>query len=708
MSATVVTCIEIGASSVRAVAVRRRKDALEIVALGQAPLPAGLAGKGPEPDDLVRVLKNVLKKNRIPLKRVVLAMGGHATMLKYMGVPVVPPWKLEQVMAYEVGEQVASAGGIENVAYDYRILNVPGYDENQFPVMVALAQAAALEARFDLAKRAGVGSPAGDLGALGAFNLFRSSRQCVDDEWSILLDIGEAETHFTLQRGGQLLFARSFPAGGRDFTESIRRGLDLSPREAEAVKLREGRILDTGPARAGRRAKAPGPAAQGPAAEFSKPPTEVLPFDDIIPLVISVPDSASAPAPEAASGLGLGDLAIAGEDENASERIWARQEAISRALRGEAAGIVSQCKSLLRFFSQQFRIREVRPTKVYLAGGGSRLAGLAEFLARHLEMEVAAFDVSDVLRGRGQAEGRWPRGDEARCWALAAGLAAGHVSASPFVAALLPRREKEKRVFWQRTAYTYYSYALAGLALLLLFFTGCPGASGWRDSSAEAERAARWEEAIGEARARYNEIGQALEENRRDYRHFQALSARRESAGDLMAAWLALSRLTPETIVISRIDIQNDDLPETGMDAAPDGASIALPPRRTCKICSKRAEERAKGEEKTLPPWRAYQVEGFVIKAASMEAANDRLREYADALQADGVFECAHILSGSDINPAADSALASALRARLARGAPQAARAEIDWRVSLKFTLECRLTRRSSNAPAPESSEGGA
>jgi len=36
-------------------------------------------------------------------------------------------------MAFEVEEQIGSAATAQQIAYDYRILSIPSFDESQFP-----------------------------------------------------------------------------------------------------------------------------------------------------------------------------------------------------------------------------------------------------------------------------------------------------------------------------------------------------------------------------------------------------------------------------------------------------------------------------------------------------------------------------------------------------------------------------------------------
>ncbi len=237
------TAIDIGADSVRVATMRVRKGGAELLGAGLTSV-AELDQNDPDyTSELAAAIRRVVKKNGIPVGYTVVGLSGRGTMVRYLGVPIVPPWKLSLVMGFEVEEQVGAGQAASNVAYDYRILSLPGFDETQFPMFLGLAQTPVIEERLQVCRRAVRRADDVDLQCLGAFNLFRRNPQCVEGEVSLLLDIGAKETYLTLQEGDSLLFARALSCGGHQFTTSIQKKLGLLGPEAEEYKRNQAAII---------------------------------------------------------------------------------------------------------------------------------------------------------------------------------------------------------------------------------------------------------------------------------------------------------------------------------------------------------------------------------------------------------------------------------------------------------------------------------
>ena len=244
MAQDLVTAIDIGTESVKVVAVRQRRDVLEVVGAGMAVLTEAERSAENPAAAIGQVLHRVIHKHSIPLGHIVISLAGRGSMVRYLSVPMVPQWKLALLMGFEVEEQMGATGSDTEVAYDYRILSLPDFEEGMFPILLALAQVPVIDTRLAICRQ-GTRRRAEevDLQALGAFNLFRETSQCLDEETSILLDIGANETHICLQRGPSLFFTRTISFGGRQITSRIQQALDLLGPEAEEYKRTRAQIV---------------------------------------------------------------------------------------------------------------------------------------------------------------------------------------------------------------------------------------------------------------------------------------------------------------------------------------------------------------------------------------------------------------------------------------------------------------------------------
>lgn len=242
MSGELYSAIDLGSETVKVVSLRRRKDRFDLTGAAMATLSEQERAAEDRDAMLAAVVNRLVRKHGIRLGHTVVGLSGRGTMMRYLQVPMVPPWKLALVMGFEVEEQMGS-GGADNVAYDYRILSLPETEEGQFPVLLALAQLPVVEERMAILKSGGCRADDVDLVSLGAFNIYRWSPQCPAEETTLLLDIGAEETHVVLQHDMRLYYVRTVSTGGRQFTNRIQQSLNLLGPEAEEFKQTRARIV---------------------------------------------------------------------------------------------------------------------------------------------------------------------------------------------------------------------------------------------------------------------------------------------------------------------------------------------------------------------------------------------------------------------------------------------------------------------------------
>ena len=238
------TGVDIGAHQLKIVTLRQRKDRWGAVAAYAERLEYDRTA--PDfPEYAARALQRAVKKHSLPIGEIIMGAPGRGGMLRYLSMPIMPPWRMELAMKYETDEQLSNLKqSPENVATDYTLLQIPEFDPDLFPVLLALSQKDGINERLEICRNALKKTPLDiDLNALGAFNLFRMSPQCLNGEVSVLLDIGAEETHMTIQDGNQLLFARTIPGGGARHTAAIAAALQLDTARAESVKLTHAAVI---------------------------------------------------------------------------------------------------------------------------------------------------------------------------------------------------------------------------------------------------------------------------------------------------------------------------------------------------------------------------------------------------------------------------------------------------------------------------------
>lgn len=244
----VVTCIDIAHDAIKMIALAPGPGIPELVRVAYEPLgELGRVEDGPEKFAALRPrIRRLAESSRMPMRETVVAISGRGTMLRYVPVPPIPPWRLAALMKFEATEAASRSNEDAQAgpcAYDYRLLDAPDV-EGQSTVLLAMARESVAADRASLALAAGAEDPDIDLAALGLYSAYVHGHGAEGDEEKtvLLLDIGADELNIVIARGGGLYFARHQPGGGRQFTRAISEVLSLSHAAAEDYKRSKARL----------------------------------------------------------------------------------------------------------------------------------------------------------------------------------------------------------------------------------------------------------------------------------------------------------------------------------------------------------------------------------------------------------------------------------------------------------------------------------
>src|SRR5205085_12566798 len=103
-----------------------------------------------------------------------------------------------------------------------------------------------------------------------------------------------------------------------------------------------------------------------------------------------------------------------------------RKRQMTGALVREAATLCAALENAVLFSKQQTKMREVKIDRLYLTGGGSKLKGLSEFMARRMPVEVLPLEpFRQVSLARLPEEHQSALKAEQHTMAVATGLALG-------------------------------------------------------------------------------------------------------------------------------------------------------------------------------------------------------------------------------------------------------------------------------------------
>ena len=275
-------------------------------------------------------------------------------------------------MQWEISRNIPFAES--TVVSDFKPLEDEDPSSQNMDVVMAISPQSAVDTLMSCVRKAGKHLSAIDVEPLG---IARSLKVSYDDgaskEIVCVVDVGHKTTAINIYRGTKLLMPRQVPIGGEMFTTAIADALTIPVAEAETLKQEKAEIPDNaGTAPAANPFAAPGAETQAftPYNPFAEEPAA--------PAVADAPvggETQAMPSPQPAANV----PAVAGDPE------------VIRLYNAMSSVLDEFCTEIRRSLDY-FRSKGGDVGRISLCGGGARLRGLPEYLARALALPCEMYD----------------------------------------------------------------------------------------------------------------------------------------------------------------------------------------------------------------------------------------------------------------------------------------------------------------------------
>jgi type IV pilus assembly protein PilM len=229
--------LDIGASSVKAVQLKRGRGADELVRLGIAPLHPETIVDGVIMDSgtVISAIQQIFTENQIKTKDVVVAVSGHSVIVKKIRVAKMKPNELEEAIPFEAEQYVPYA--VEDVNLDFQVLESRDPNANELDVLLVAVKKDIINDYLSIISTAGLNAVVVDVDAFALENAFLLAYELDRQQVVGLVNLGAAVMNINILQGGMSEFTRDSPLGGNRYTESIQKMLGLSYEQAETLKL---------------------------------------------------------------------------------------------------------------------------------------------------------------------------------------------------------------------------------------------------------------------------------------------------------------------------------------------------------------------------------------------------------------------------------------------------------------------------------------
>jgi type IV pilus assembly protein PilM len=232
--------LKIGASQIAAARVVNNGGP-QVVQIAREELDAGIVvgGELRESEELAVVLKRFFRKHKLPRQNVRLGISNNRIGVRSFEIAGIHDAKqLANAIKYRAQETLPIP--VEEAVLDYHILGERTDEEGVVHrrVLLVVAYRDLIDRYVAACKKAGIRLAGIDL---EAFALLRALVPHVPSEPTraavVVVSVGHDRTTFAVSDGYACQFTRVLDWGGRSLDESIAKALDLSPSEAQPIKL---------------------------------------------------------------------------------------------------------------------------------------------------------------------------------------------------------------------------------------------------------------------------------------------------------------------------------------------------------------------------------------------------------------------------------------------------------------------------------------
>lgn len=225
--------LDIGSSSVKAVELNKKGNALHLVNLGFENLQPDtiVDGQIMELNNVANVITSIFTEHQIKTPRVAAGVSGHSVIVKNIVLPQMSEDELQESFSWHAEEHIPF--DISDVNLDYQVTSS---SSDALNVLMAACKSDKIANVKQAIQLAGKQPIVIDVDAFALQNCYEVNYQPKAGEVVALLNIGSSTMNINILNGTRSVFARDASVGGNQYTSLLQKELGLTFEQAEAAK----------------------------------------------------------------------------------------------------------------------------------------------------------------------------------------------------------------------------------------------------------------------------------------------------------------------------------------------------------------------------------------------------------------------------------------------------------------------------------------
>jgi type IV pilus assembly protein PilM len=213
------------------------KSRYQLLNLGTAQLPSKAIQNNMVVDhrSVVDAIRRVIQEHNVKATKVISAVPGRAAIMKKVQMPRQEESELDANIEFEANSVIPE--NLENVNLDYQVLNL-AEGGSKMDVLLVAVKKEIVNSYTDVIEQAGLTPAVIDVDYFAMENMYEASYTSEKLSGVMgLIHIGAHYTSITLLQNGISTFTGDLPIGGEEFTDGLRRELNVSNEAAENFKV---------------------------------------------------------------------------------------------------------------------------------------------------------------------------------------------------------------------------------------------------------------------------------------------------------------------------------------------------------------------------------------------------------------------------------------------------------------------------------------
>lgn len=213
-----------------------------VASFSSVPLAVGCVSDGEiiKKEQVVSAIKRAIEiagPKKIKTKKVICSLPETKAFLRIVAIPNMSESELNEAVKWEMEANIPLP--LDQVYYDWQIIpETLLFEKNKTNLLVVAIAKSAVDQTIEVLEMAGLDPVGLEIESIAQARSLLLEKN--EQETSLIVDIGDRRTSFSVTKGGVPCFTSSIPLCGQSLTDVISKGMNIPFEEAERVKFSNG------------------------------------------------------------------------------------------------------------------------------------------------------------------------------------------------------------------------------------------------------------------------------------------------------------------------------------------------------------------------------------------------------------------------------------------------------------------------------------